>query len=154
MNRKRKGTKRSPSTIRVWTYDQACQALPYVTSVMTSLRDHWIAAQGHDRKARQLAGRPGRANRVRLLAQAEEGRAAREAHDRFQKDQDELFALDVYCLDPIRGEAVIPFIHDNQLAWFLYDLFAPDTLQYWRYHNDPLDARRPTAELQETPQVA
>ena len=59
-----------------------------------------------------------------------------------------LQAIDVYCLDPIQGLALIPFVHDKQLAWFVYDLFDAEPLRFWRYHEDSFETRRPLAELE------
>ncbi len=155
MNRKRKEARRKTSSVRVWGHDEARRALPYITSVMRSLREHWIDAQNHDRAAHVLAAQHGRPDRERLIAEAEETRFAREAQDRFADDMEELVALDIYCTDPIRGEGVIPFVHEQKLAWYLYDLFAPDDLPHWRYHSDTADIQRPIAELaEETPRVA
>lgn len=158
MNRNRKGAKRRGNALRVWSYDAACHALPYVTSVMGSLREHWLDAQAHDRRARQLADLPGRPDRGRLLAQQEANARSREAQERFDLTAQELHDLDIFCIDPLRGEGAIPFVHDEQLAWFIYDLFAPNTLLAWRYHTDSLDIRRPIAETlagpDEAPRVA
>ncbi len=147
MNRNRKGAKRKENTLRVWSYDEACRVLPYVTSLMGSVREHWIDAQAHDQRARKLAALPGRPDRRRILSEKEESEAAREARERFDAAIEELHGLDIFCIDPLRGEGVIPFVHKEQLAWFLYDLFAPETLHSWRYHSDPLEARRPIAEV-------
>jgi len=151
MKRYRNGTKRRPQTIRAWTYDQARKALPYFTAVMSSLREHQLEAQARDRQVHLLAQRPGRPDRTAILAQANAAQEARMAERRAHESLEELYAIDVFCLDPIRGEAIIPFVHDNQLAWFLYDLFDDEPIRCWRYHTDPLDARRPLAEALTNP---
>jgi uncharacterized protein DUF2203 len=151
MNGNRKGSKSRQTTIRAWTYDQARNALPYVGSVMGSLREHWIDAQHFNRHFRRLASQVGRPDRKRLLAQEELNRQAREALEAFHEAQEELNELDVFCTDPVRGEAVIPFAHDKDLAWFIYDRFDPEPLRFWRLHSDPLDTRRPIAELPAPP---
>ena len=61
----------------------------------------------------------------------------------------ELSRLDVYCIDPINGVAFIPFIQNDQLAWFVFDLFSDTMLDGWRFHEDPLNTRRPLTELDE-----
>ena len=147
MNRNRNGSKRQQELIDTWTYEQARRALPYLASIVSSLREHWLELQYHDRKAQELKKRPGRPDRSALLVQAEELRLGREADERFQDAQADLNVLDVYCVDPVRGEAIIPFTQDDQLAWFVYELFDPDHIRYWRYHRDPLDTRRPIAEV-------
>jgi hypothetical protein len=56
---------------------------------------------------------------------------------------DELKAIDVYCLDPAQGLALIPFGKGDELAWYVFDLFSPRSLEAWRFHGDPLEMRRP-----------
>lgn len=151
-NGSKKGRKK---VIRVWTYDQARQAVPYIGSVLRSIREHRIDALNENRESRQLAAQPGRADRTALIEQAELARRSREAEVRFDDAMTELNALDVYCIDPVRGEAVIPFIHGEQLAWYLFDLFdEEDHLRHWRFHEDPLEMRRPIAEALTAPTPA
>jgi hypothetical protein len=147
MNRKHEGKKNRQSTIRAWTYDQAKRAVPYVGVVMDSIRENWISAQNLDRRFRRLADQPGRPDRTRLLGQEETHRQAQEALGAFREAQEELNELDVFCTDPVRGEAIIPFALENELAWFIYDRYDPEPLHFWRMHTDPLDKRRPIAEL-------
>src|SRR5262249_3441358 len=120
MNGNRKGSKRRKATIHPYTFTQAQRVLPYLRSIVQSLRDHHLEARARQREARLLLSRPGRPNRDTLVALAEAQQAARAAEDRFQHSLDELHTLDIYCLDPVRGEAIIPFVHDNQLAWFIF----------------------------------
>lgn len=155
MKRNRKGPKPQPTEIRVWTYEQTRQALPYLASVTGSLREHWLDMQRLHRDAQRLAKLPGRADRTRLLREEAINRQGSEAMERFHAAQEELNALDVFCTDPIRGEAVVPFVHNNELAWFLYDRFdEAEPIRFWRLHSDPLDLRRPIAEALPAPQVA
>jgi hypothetical protein len=114
---------------------------------MNCLRDCQLEAQNYSLKAKRLVDQPGRADRDRLLAEREASQRADEATERFQKALADLHALDIYCLDAIRGLALIPFVHDNQLAWFIFDLFEPELLSEWRYHQDPLETRRPIKEV-------
>jgi hypothetical protein len=148
VKRNRKGSRKPPETIQVWTYDQARRVLPYVASIMRSLREYRLEAQQQDRIARRLATRPGRADRKAIMAHAAAEQGASEAQDRFHEALDELHTLDIYCLDPVAGLALIPFAIENQLGWFVFDLFDPgDPIRFWRYHQDPLDTRRPIAEV-------
>jgi hypothetical protein len=55
---------------------------------------------------------------------------------------DELEAIDVECLDPAQGLALIPFGKGDELAWYVFDLFSPHGLEAWRLHDDPLETRR------------
>ncbi len=158
MNRNRNGAKRRQPTVRAWTLEQAQGVLPYIVSVMKSLREHALAAQANGRKLKRLASLPGRPRRDRILAEVDATRQLDQARERYQEAEEELHRLDIYCIDPIRGEAVIPFAHDDQLAWFLFDLFDSQHLRFWRYHSDPLDMRRPIDQsfiaLTEGPRVA
>jgi hypothetical protein len=142
MNRKRGPTSRAQRMIRVWTYQEARNLLPYVASVLRSLREHRLDAARHAVTAKRLADKPGRPDRAALLAQEEAVREARLAEERYQEALAELEALDIRCPNPIAGRALIPFVQDEQLAWFIFDLFDPEPLRFWRYNTDPLKARR------------
>jgi hypothetical protein len=147
MKRHRNKAEQDTQRIKVWTHARAQQALPLIASVMQSVREHRLEAQMQHLRAKRLAARPGRPDRETLIRLEETTRAAVEADARFEASLEELLALNVYCLDPIAGLALIPFAHDNQLAWFVFDLFVPHSLGTWRYHEDPLSTRRPVAEL-------
>ena len=147
MKRNSKGKARE-KTIQVWTYDQARGAVPYLTSVVRSLREHAVKALALQRQARQLAAKPGRPDRNDLIAQQEVERQAREAETRLQETIDELHALDVFSLDPTGGLALVPFVHDEQLAWYVFDLFDSQPFRFWRFQSDPDDTRRPVTSQQ------
>ena len=151
MKRKQNKTEPKPMIIRVWTYPQAKRALPYITSVIRSAREHWLDAQGHQVRAKQLAARPGRPDRAVLLAQEEAGTEGQLALDRFRDALEELQRIEVFCVDPGKGIGVIPFVHDERLAWLIYDLFDNEEYRQWRYHDDPPEKRRPIGEAVEPP---
>jgi hypothetical protein len=142
--RKKAGARKH--TFRVWTHAQAAAALPYLTSIARSVREHYLRGRAHRRRAQRLQERPGRPDRRALLDLQEAVREAEEAEERFHGALKELWRLNVYCLDPARGVALIPFARDDQLAWFIFDLFDPDKLSSWRFHADPLETRRPLSE--------
>jgi hypothetical protein len=148
MKRNQKGTKRRRRHIRAWALDQARAALPYLSSVVRSLREHRLEAVTQHRNAERLANRPGRPDRDSLIAHAEAVKAAAEADERFRESLAELEAIDVYLLDPLTGQALIPFVQNEELAWYVYDAFDPEPLRFWRFHSDPLDMRRPLQELE------
>jgi hypothetical protein len=116
----RNGSKKTARRVRVWSYDEAKKAVPYISGIMRSLREHCLESQSHKRTAQRLADKPGRPDRAALVAHGEEVRQATEAQNRFDDGIAELHALDVFCLDPITGEAVIPFLHAKKLAWFVF----------------------------------
>ena len=121
---------------------------------MRSLREQRLEAQSLQRQVERLDMQPGRPDRTALVAHAEAKRQAGDAEDRFETSMTELYRLDVFCIDPIRGEAMIPFLHSEKLAWFVFDLFdEEDHLKQWRYHDDALEMRRPIAEALVEPPV-
>jgi hypothetical protein len=149
-----KGAKQRTQTLQVWTFGQAQAAIPYIASVVRSIREHALEALSQAQQARRLRDRPGRPNRAALIAQHEAEQAARDADDAFQDAVQELQQLDIYCLDPVQGQALIPFVHDEQLAWYVFDLYDSPHLRFWRYQSDPEDTRRPITSLQRDGQGA
>ena len=73
------------------------------------------------------------------------------AEGRYEDAADELQELDVYSLDPIQGTALIPFVHKDELAWYLFDLFDSRPLSFWLFQSDPEDTRRPITSMQKGP---
>ena len=146
MNPKR--SKKKKSTVRVWTYDEARKAVPYISGVMQSIRDHGVEA---------LQPRPaGQADRQppRPTGPARPGRPGGQGPAVAQGRPPSLRRKPVgiarhrrFLRRPIRGEAFIPFLQDeHKLAWFVFDLFdEEDRLKQWRFHDDPLEKRRPIA---------
>jgi hypothetical protein len=154
VKRNRKESKRRPQTIQVWTYDQAMGVLPYVASIMTSLREHQLEVIRHQLKAGRLDRKEGRLTRSEIIAHQETTNAAGQAEERLHAALEELHTLDVYCLDPVQGTALIPFALGDELAWFVFDVFEPTTLRHWRYHRDPVETRRAISGEQTTPPAA
>ena len=150
MKRHQKSSKQRKKIVRVWTLARAQKALPLIASIVRSVREERLNAQAHQLQAERLALRPGRPDREALIAHEEALRDTREAVERFESGLRELFGLNIYCLDAVSGQALIPFAHGEQLAWFVFDLFESAGLQTWRFHEDPLTTRRPLAELQDT----
>jgi hypothetical protein len=151
MSAKPRRSKRQMRTIQVWTYDEAKKLVPYLRSVMLSLREHRLAAASGKRDAKRLDEQAGRPGRRAIIARHEALAREQVARKQFKEAQDELEALDIYCLDPIGGQAVVPFINGDKLAWFVYDLFDEEPLRFWRYHGDSHETRRPIQELDEQP---
>ncbi len=148
MKRDQRGAKRRRQSLKVWSHKEALAALPYLATVLRSVREHRLEALNQHRRVKRLASQPGRPNRDHLIALQEATRAAREADDRFQDALREIHLLDIYCVDPVAGLAFIPFAHDEQLAWFVYDLFDAEPLRFWRYHSDPVETRWPLEEME------
>ena len=148
MKRQPKGARENTQTIQVWTYEQALSAAPYIASIVRSLREHALESLTHYHRAKRIANRPGRPGRQDIITQQEAEREARRADERFRDALDELQEMDIYTLDPIQGQALIPFVHNDQLAWFVFDLFDAQPLRFWRFQSDPEDTRRPITSMQ------
>jgi len=147
MKRKRREKRRQLRAISLWNYPQAHKALPYLRSVTQSLREHWLDAQRKRLEVERLSRRAGRPDRSAILAGERASQEKTQAEDRFSDALNELLGIDVYLLDPVRGVAFIPFQKEEELAWFVFELFEKDGLKSWRFHQDPLEMRRPIAEV-------
>jgi hypothetical protein len=150
MKRQPKAPKPRRQTIQVWSYAQARAAVPYITSVVRSLREHALEVATHRAEARRLDAKPGRPDRATLISIQHANEEARLADERLQGAIDELEHLDIYVLDPFRGQALVPFVHDEQLAWYIFDLFDNQPFRFWRFQSDPDDTRRPVTAAQQT----
>jgi len=151
MKRKRKQKRRQLRAISLWDLTQAQKALPYLRSVTNSLRENWLEVQRKRLEVNRLARRPGRPDRAAILAGESAAQEKTLAEDRFADALDELMGIDVYLLDPVRGVAFIPFQKEDNLAWLVFELFDSDALKSWRFHEDPLEMRRPITEVLATP---
>jgi hypothetical protein len=132
---------------RRWTFAQVVKAVPYLCSVIRSLRERCLEMQQAQRQLWLMDARPGRPNRQVLLRRPAAGWEVELAQKRFEETLDELTDLEVYCLDPVRGLALIPFRKREKPAWIFLDLFAPQPLGGWRFHADPVETVRPLAEI-------
>jgi hypothetical protein len=148
VKRQPKGAKERSQTIQVWTYEQAQAATPYLASILRSLREHALEALQHYHRAKRIANRSGRPSRSVIIAQHEAEKEARQADERFREALDELQDMDIYTLDPIQGQALVPFVHNDQLAWYIFDLFDSQPFRFWRFQSDPEDTRRPVTAMQ------
>jgi hypothetical protein len=137
-----KEARRKKSAMRLWTFEQSRAAIPYIASVLRSIREHLVEGQTQQRRLAVLEGKPGRPDRATLIGQDEARKDAARATEEYRKAVAELAALDIIVHDPLQGVALVPFLYDEQLAWFVYDLHDPSGLRFWRYHSDSDDTRR------------
>jgi len=143
----RKKARANVVRLRTWTHAQAQSAQLYVASVVRSVREHFLEAiRGHNR-LEELSKREGRPDRNAIIARDDAQREFDAAKARFDDAENELNRLDVYILDPLQGLALIPFLQDERLAWFIFDLFDNEPLRFWRFQEDPLDTRRPVSTV-------
>ena len=134
--------RRSRQTLRLWTFDQAQAAVPYIASIVRSLREHALNMQSLRRRLSALEGLPGRADRRTLIAIEEAKRDLLRGEEEYALAIEELDSLDIQPLDPLTGQALVPFVHDDQLAWYVFDLFDSQPIRSWRYQSDPDETRR------------
>jgi hypothetical protein len=142
--RKQTDQQSEPSAaLHLWTYGAALRAVPYLRVVARSLREHWLHLQAVRRQIQRLDSRPGRPDGQTLIRRSLAVQELDQAGIKLGETIDELKAIDVYCLDPAQGLALIPFGKGDELAWYVFDLFSPQGLEAWRFHADPLEMRRP-----------
>jgi hypothetical protein len=142
--RKQTDQRPEPSVaLRLWTYEAALIAVPYLRAVVRSLREHWLHLQSARRQIEQLDSRPGRPDRQTLIRRSAAVQEFDQADTQLEETFDELKAIAVYCHEPAQGLALIPFGKGDELAWYVFDLFSPQGLEAWRFHRDPLEMRRP-----------
>ena len=142
----RKQTDQHPepsAALHLWIYEAALSAVPYLRSVVRSLRENWLQLHSVRRQIQRLNSRPGRPDRQTLVELAVAVKELEHAHIELEGAFDELKAIEVYSVDPAQGLALIPFDKGDELAWYVFDLFAPQGVEAWRFHRDPPEMRRP-----------
>lgn len=136
-------------TLRMWTQAGIAKAAPYLRSLVGSLRDGWLELRQAQEHVRRLEARPGKPVRETLIDLEESNRDQGRAEAKLEEVMNEMLPLSIFAVDPVAGLVVIPFMRGDALAWFLFDLFDPDGVVAWRLYSDPLETRRPLAELEE-----
>ncbi len=136
---------------RVWTYAEARAAVPYVASIMGSLREHRLDFLRHHLAAKRLAGEPGRPRRDALLAHEEALRALGRADAEYQTTLAELNSLGFRCVDSVGGLAVFTVYQDEFVREYVFDLFDSPPISFpdehepgrghWRCAYLPLNKR-------------
>jgi hypothetical protein len=139
--------KKKSKAILLWTLPQARGAASYLAAVLHSIRETWLEGARKEIYAQRLAAKPGRSDRKRIIDEQQAFAEARSAHERYLEAREELEGLGIATLDPNQGMAWIPFSYENQLAWFVFDLFDSEPIRFWRYQTDPLETRRPVSEI-------
>src|SRR5262245_16980002 len=107
MKRQRKNADQPVEEFPVWTFEQAGRAVPYITSVMNSIRDLYLDEQSQRRLARKLEEQPGRPNRGAIIRCEEAKREADRLQGEVAGAAQELAQLNVHCVDPVNGLAMI-----------------------------------------------
>ena len=140
---KQSNSRPDSGTPRLWALAEAQAAVLYLSSVARSLREHYLEVLAKWREVQLLTKRHGRPGRQALIAEQEARRDLEKAEQDYQDALEELGELNVYLHDPGQGVALVPFIQDDQSAWYVFDLFDSQPIRSWRYQSDPEATRRP-----------
>lgn len=135
--------------MHLWTWSEVAKAVPYLRSITGSLREHWLdmlnAQLDIDRSAK-VKGLP----KTQQLLQNQRHMDERErARGKFDEALEELHGVEAYLLDPVQGTAIMPFRREDELAWYVFDHFAPPGVIGWRYQKDPAGECRPLNVLKD-----
>lgn len=150
MRKQRKRKAEETVAVRLWTYAAAHEAVPYLRSLVGSLREGWLEMRQAQQQTRKIEARPGRPDRDALILLAEANRDVARAEAKLEEIINDMVALSAFSVDPAAGLAVVPCLSKGVLAWFIFDLFDDAGLVAWRLHTDSLETRRPLAEFEET----
>jgi hypothetical protein len=153
MKRRHKKRAKNARVIRLWSLQEVGKAVPYLHSVIGSIRENWLDVQSLKREAVLVEKRiPAGTKRLVALSRAKDD--IDKAENRFAEAIEELSRVDVFLLDPVRGMAFIAFRQGEELAWFIFDQFEEKGLIGWRLHSDALEMCRPLNLLAEPTPLA
>lgn len=127
--------------LRLWDWNEVLNAVPYLHSVIGSLREHWLEVLAAERQLDRLP-KTGPEKRDQIIARQTGQDERQRAQTKFDDALEELNAVDVFLLDAVQGLALIPFRKEDDLAWYVFDHFAADGVIGWRYHHDPIEECR------------
>lgn len=133
---------------RLWTQDQARAAAPYLASILRSVREHNLEIRFAEQALARMSRQPGRPTRQELITQEDTRRSLELQRRLLAEAADELESIGGIPVDPAQGLLLLPFAHQDRLAWFIFDLFDPNPIRWWRYSEDPEDHRRPLTPAQ------
>ena len=149
MKRRRQRSERMRA-LRLWEWQDVTKAVPYLRSVTGSLREHWLEVLSANRQLQLSNQEKTPAKRQQILEKEARLDECRRAQTRFEVALAELNEVDAFLLDPVKAQALIPFRKEDDLAWYVFDHFAPSGLIGWRNHSDPIEECRPLELLHET----
>lgn len=145
--KRRKGRSKQMQIMHLWNRSDAVKAVPYLRSIIASLRENWLEVLNLKRRLRLATQKKSAPNRQQILDQETQEDDLHRAQTQFDDALEELNRIDVFLLDPVRGSALIPFRKTDDLAWYVFDLYAKIGLVGWRLHNDPMEECRPLSKL-------
>jgi hypothetical protein len=148
MKPRRKRSKRM-RVLHLWSWTEVSKAVPYLHSVIDSLREHWLEVLNAQHKLDRGARAAGPVKRQQIIEEETQKDERHRAQNQFDDALEELNKVDVFLLDPVKGMALVPFRKEDDLAWYVFDHFAPRGVVGWRYHNDPIEECRSLSNLPE-----
>jgi uncharacterized protein DUF2203 len=107
---KQSKSQRDSVTPRLWTFEEAQAAVPYLSSVARSLREHYLECLAKRRDVQRFTERHGRPDRKALIEEQEARRDLQKVEQDYQDALEELSELSVHPLDPGQGMALVPFL--------------------------------------------
>jgi hypothetical protein len=137
----------------LWNWSDVVKAVPYLHSIVGSLREHWLDVLNAQKKIDKAAARKGLAKRQQIIEDKAHEHDQIHAQGKFDEALDELTQMDVFLLDPVRGIALVPFRKGDDLAWYVFDHFAKRGVIGWRLHDDPIDRCRPLEIAEKMPEA-
>ena len=140
-NRKKRSKK--VRILHLWNFSEVIKAVPYLRSIIGSLRESWLDVLNTQRQLERVT-KEKKPSCTQKIIEVEARRDENErAQSTFNEALRELNDIDVFLLEPVKGLALVPFRKEDDLAWYVFDHFAPRGLIGWRYHSDPIEACRP-----------
>lgn len=153
MKPRRERSKKRMRVMSLWSGNDVLKAVPYLHSIVGSLREHWLDVLNVQQKIDKAAVQKGLPNRQQLIEEKTRQEDHSYARAKFEDALEELNKIDVFLLDPVRGLAMIPFRKEDDLAWYVFDHFASRGVIGWRLHNDPIEKCRPLELVAEAAHV-
>jgi hypothetical protein len=143
MKPRRERSKKRMRVMNLWNWSDVAKAVPYLHSIVGSLREHWLDVLSVQNKIDKAAALKGLPKRQQLIEEKVHQDERHTAQTKFEDALEELNQIDVFLLDPVRGLAMVPFRKEEDLAWYVFDHFTPAGVIGWRLHNDPIEKCRP-----------
>jgi len=140
--KRRKTRSNRMQIMHLWTRNDAEKAVPYLRSITASLREYWLEVLNAKRQLFLTTQKKSATQRQALLDQEKQEDDLNRAQNKFNDALEELTRIDVFLLEPVRGFVLIPFRKADDLAWYVFDLFAKSGLVGWRFHNDSMEEIR------------
>ena len=93
-------------SLRLWAYPDAIKAVPYIRSLVQSLREWWLELRQAQENVDRTKARPGRPNRDTLILLEESQRDVDRKEAGLEEIVTDMMTLSAYSVDPGAGLAV------------------------------------------------